>query len=189
MITDGLGRDLFPPDNTQDGQAGAQEGGAEPADAAQEVRLEEYRGWSQGTRSRENGGVQERLRTREADAWGRAPKTVGGPLPRGLPSPRGKQAKEAGQGDLAEHVGTRWYPRPRSGCHTLRSGGEHGRGPGRYHPRRKGRPPTPRPRLVEAAGTEVGRVGEGEARAERSEHSRRAGSPFPTQEGCRDHCS
>ena len=57
MITDGLGRDLFPPDNTQDGQAGAQEGGAEPADAAQEVRLEEYRGWSQGTWSRENGGM------------------------------------------------------------------------------------------------------------------------------------
>jgi hypothetical protein len=133
--------------------------------------------------------VCKRLQTREADAWGRAPKTTGGPLARGLPSPRGKQAREAGQWDLAERVWTRRYPRPRSGCHTLRSSGEHGRGPERYHPRRKGRPPTSHPRLVEAAGTEVGRVGEGEAMAERSGHSRRAGSPFPTQEGCRDHCS
>jgi hypothetical protein len=133
--------------------------------------------------------VCKRLRTREAEAWGRAPKTAVGQLPGGLPSPREKQAKEAGQGDLAERVGARRYPRPRSGCHTLRSGGEHGRSPGRYHPRRKGRPPTPHPRLVEAAGTEVGRVGEGEVRAERSGHSRRAGNPFPTQEGCRDHCS
>jgi hypothetical protein len=59
MITDGWGRDLFPPDNARDDQAGAQGGGVEPADAAQEVRLEEYRGWSQGTRSRGNGGMQE----------------------------------------------------------------------------------------------------------------------------------
>jgi hypothetical protein len=37
MITDGWGRDLFPPDNARDGQASAQGGGAEPAEAAQEV--------------------------------------------------------------------------------------------------------------------------------------------------------
>jgi hypothetical protein len=58
MITDGWGRDLFPPDNSRDGQAGAQGDKVQAADEAQEVRLEEYRGWSQGTWSRENGGVQ-----------------------------------------------------------------------------------------------------------------------------------
>ncbi len=43
MITDGWGRDLLPPDNARDNQAGAQ-GGVEPADAAQEVQLREYQG-------------------------------------------------------------------------------------------------------------------------------------------------
>ncbi len=42
MITDGWGRDLFPPDNSRDGQAGAQGDKVEAADEAQEVRLEEY---------------------------------------------------------------------------------------------------------------------------------------------------
>ncbi len=51
MITDGWGRDLLPPDNAPDNQAGAQGGLAEQADAAQEVQLPEYRGWSQGTLS------------------------------------------------------------------------------------------------------------------------------------------
>jgi hypothetical protein len=49
MITGGWGRDLLPPDNAPDSQAGAQGGAAEQADAAQEVQLPEYRGWSQGT--------------------------------------------------------------------------------------------------------------------------------------------
>jgi hypothetical protein len=55
MITDGWGRDLLPPDNTADNQAGAQGGAAEQSGAAQEVHLPEYRGWSQGTQSFENG--------------------------------------------------------------------------------------------------------------------------------------
>jgi hypothetical protein len=143
--------------------------------------------------AREHGAVRtavaKRLPTREADDWGRAPKTARRPRPRGLPSPRERRAREEGQGDLAESAGTRRYPRPRLGCHTLRSGGEQGRGPGRYHLRRKGCSLTLHLRLVEAAGTEVGRAGEGEARAERSGHDRRADSPFPTQEGCQVHCS
>ncbi len=49
MITDGWGRDLLPPDNAPDGQAGAQGGEDEQEGAAQEVQLPEYRGWSQGT--------------------------------------------------------------------------------------------------------------------------------------------
>jgi hypothetical protein len=55
MVTDGWGRDLLPPDNASDNQAGVQGGAAEQSDVAQEVRLPEYRGWSQGTWSHENG--------------------------------------------------------------------------------------------------------------------------------------
>ncbi len=46
MISDGWGRDLLPPDNAPDSQAGAQGGAAAQADAAQKVKLPEYRGWS-----------------------------------------------------------------------------------------------------------------------------------------------
>ncbi len=55
MITDGWGRDLLPPDNAPDGQAGAQGGTAEQADAAQEIQLPDYKGWSQGTGNLGNG--------------------------------------------------------------------------------------------------------------------------------------
>jgi hypothetical protein len=48
MITDGWGRDLLPPDNAPGDQAGAQGGAADPAESAEEVRLPEYQGWSQG---------------------------------------------------------------------------------------------------------------------------------------------
>jgi hypothetical protein len=55
MITDGWGRDLLPPDNAPGKQAGAQGGAAEQEDAAQEVQLPEYKGWSQGTGNPGNG--------------------------------------------------------------------------------------------------------------------------------------
>ncbi len=55
MITDGWGRDLLPPDNAPDGLAGAQGGEDEQEEAAQEVQLPEYRGWSQGTGRPGNG--------------------------------------------------------------------------------------------------------------------------------------
>ncbi len=146
-------------------------------------------GWEKSAQFKLKMAVGKRLSTREADAWGCAPKSERGPLHRGLPSPREKQAREVGQEDLAESIGTRRCPRPRLGCHTLRSGGERGRGPGRYHLRRKSHPLTPHLRPGEAAGAGVGRVGEGEARTEQSGCSRRADSPFPTQEGCQAHCS
>ncbi len=56
MITDGWGRDLLPLDNVPGNQAGAQGGATKQADAAQEVQLPEYRGWSQGVSSHESGG-------------------------------------------------------------------------------------------------------------------------------------
>jgi hypothetical protein len=55
MITDGWGRDLLPPDNAPGSQTGAQGDAAEQADAAQEVQLPEYKGWSQGARNPGNG--------------------------------------------------------------------------------------------------------------------------------------
>ncbi|MFN9899284.1 MAG: hypothetical protein ACK55Z_10935, partial [bacterium] len=56
MITGGWGRDLFPPDDSGGGPAGAQGGSVETVEGAQEVRLEEYQGWSQGTWSPGNVG-------------------------------------------------------------------------------------------------------------------------------------
>jgi hypothetical protein len=76
MITDGWGRDLLPLDNAPGNQAGAQGGAAEQADAAQEVRLPEYRGWSQGTQSHENGNGPGAASLR-GGCLGRAPRLAG----------------------------------------------------------------------------------------------------------------
>ncbi len=53
MITDGWGRDLFPPEDPQSEPGGAAGGDAEAPEEATGVRLEEYRGWSRGTWSPE----------------------------------------------------------------------------------------------------------------------------------------
>ncbi len=95
MTTDGWGRDLFPPDNTQDGQAGAQGGGAEPVDAAQEVQLEENRGWSQGTWSGENGGVQEAVNP-GGGCLGARPKDRGRTTTQGAPVAQRKASQGGG---------------------------------------------------------------------------------------------
>jgi hypothetical protein len=55
MITDGWGRDLLPPDNAPGNQEDAQGGATEQVEAAQEVRLPEYKGWSQGAGNSGNG--------------------------------------------------------------------------------------------------------------------------------------
>ncbi len=90
MITDGWGRDLLPPDNAPGDQAGAQGGAAEQADAAQEVRLPEYRGWSQGAWNPGNGGGPGRYRP-ERRLPGGAPQDSRGDLqPRGSPPERDK---------------------------------------------------------------------------------------------------
>jgi hypothetical protein len=77
MITDGWGRDLFPPDNPRGGLVDAQGGSVEATEEAQEVRLEEYRGWSQGTWSRENSGVQNAASSRD-ECRGARPRSRGG---------------------------------------------------------------------------------------------------------------
>ncbi len=85
MITDGWGRDLLPPDNAPGNQAGAQGGAAEQADAAQEDRLPEYRGWSQGTWSHGNGDRPGTTRPR-GGCLGARPKSHGVTISRGASS-------------------------------------------------------------------------------------------------------
>jgi hypothetical protein len=83
MITDRWGRDLLPPDNAPDNQAGAQGGAAEQTDAAQEVRLPEYRGWSQSTWNPGNGGGSSASAPR-GGCLGAHPKTRGVAPSRGV---------------------------------------------------------------------------------------------------------
>jgi hypothetical protein len=59
MITDGWGRSLFPPEDPQGEQRNAAEGEAEDPGEAQEVQLEEYWGWSQGTWACDARGTRE----------------------------------------------------------------------------------------------------------------------------------
>ncbi len=59
MITDGWGRNLFPPEDPQGEQRDAAGGEAEVPEETQGVRLEEYRGWSRGTWTLVVTGAQE----------------------------------------------------------------------------------------------------------------------------------
>jgi hypothetical protein len=94
MITDGWGRDLLPPDNARDNQAGAQ-GGVEPADAAQEVQLQEYRGWSQGTWSHENSGRQDAANP-GGGCLGARPRSHGATTTQGAPATQRKTSQRGG---------------------------------------------------------------------------------------------
>jgi hypothetical protein len=97
MITDGWGRDLLPPDNAPDNQAGAQGGAAEQAGAAQEVQLPEYRGWSQGTWNPGNNGSSGATGQR-GGCLGARPKTRGMAPSRGATPTRGGPARGGGSG-------------------------------------------------------------------------------------------
>jgi hypothetical protein len=97
MITDGWGRDLLPQDNAPDSQAGAQGGAAEQADAAQEVQLPEYRGWSQGTWNSGSAGGSSTTNQR-GGYLGARPKTRGTTPSQGAPPTRGGLARGGGPG-------------------------------------------------------------------------------------------
>ncbi len=92
FVDDGWGRDLLPPDNAPGNQAGAQGGAAEPADSEQEVRLPEYRGWSQSTWNPGNGSGSGAVAPR-GGCLGARPKTRGVAPSRGAPSTRGGAAQ------------------------------------------------------------------------------------------------
>ncbi len=76
MITDGWGRDLLPPDNAPGSQAGAQGGEDEQEEAAQEVQLPEYRGWSQGV-GRPGNSDGSSIAAQRGRCLGARPKTLG----------------------------------------------------------------------------------------------------------------
>jgi hypothetical protein len=102
MITDGWGRDLLPPDNAPDGQAGAQGGGDEQEEAAQEVQLPEYRGWSQGARRPGNSDGSS-IAAQRGGCLGARPKACGAVPSQLVPSARGRMSqgdrpKEPNQG-------------------------------------------------------------------------------------------
>jgi hypothetical protein len=188
MITDGWGRDLLPPDNSRDGQADAQEGKVEAADEAQEVRLEEYRGWSQGTWSRENGGMQDAASLR-GRCLGARPKDRGRATARGAPATRKEKNREGGS--RGPDGACRGPPVPPAPFGMPYSQVRWGVRPGpREIPPPKKRPPiNPSPALGRSSWNREGRIGEGKARAERSGLSSRAGRPLLTQEDCQGHCN
>jgi hypothetical protein len=92
MITDGWGRDLLPPDNAPDGQAGAQGGEDEQEEAAQEVQLPEYRGWSQGA-GRPGNGDGSSIAAQRRGCLGARPKTRGAVPSQLVPSARGRTSR------------------------------------------------------------------------------------------------
>ncbi len=172
MITDGWGRDLLPPDNAPDNQAGAQGGAAEQVDAAPEVQLPEYRGWSQSTWNPGGGGGSSTTGPR-GGCLGARPKTRGG----------------AGQGDLVRGPATRQHCRPTSGQLSPRSRGGRDQGSGWCRHQRGDLRPAPHLHLDEAAGTGSDRAGEVGVSRGQSGCSLRAGRLPLTQGECRAHCS
>jgi hypothetical protein len=102
MITDGWGRDLLPPDNAPDGQEDAQGGEGEQEEAAQEVQLPEYRGWSQGA-GRPGNGDGSSIAAQRGGCLGARPKARGAAPSQLVPSARvrtsqGGRPKEPNQG-------------------------------------------------------------------------------------------
>ena len=190
MITDRWGRDLLPPDNAPDNQAGAQGGAAEQADAAQEVQLPEYRGWSQGTWNPGNVGGPGATGPR-GGCLGARPKTRGVALNRGVPPTRGRAA----QGDGPRGPSKEARDPPAS---QVRFGAAQPQVPRGAQSRFKTVPPPkrrPSPSPSPAPGRD-GDTGAGSDRAEEVEGSEeppggslRAGHRPRVQGECRDHCS
>jgi hypothetical protein len=180
MITDGWGRDLFPPDNAPGNQAGAQGGGAEPADAAQEVQLPEYRGWSQGTWSHENGGRPDATNPRDG-CLGARPKSHGVTFSRGVPPTQRKTSQRGGSRGPSRE--SRDPP-----ASQARVGTSHSQASGRARPRLRMIPPpkkrpSPNPPLTPGWGNRSrggsSRGGRGQRGAVRMQPPRRPPLPDP----------
>jgi hypothetical protein len=149
MITEGWGRSLLPPEAPVDDQEGAAGGQASSPEEAQEIRLEEYQGWSQCTWSCGGGGAQgiQVCGSRGQSTGGRGRTAVGRPSP-----PRGRMVSAQSWTEGCPRISAR--PR-RTPCHDqdttrppntqgrLNRGGQHsGQGaaarpqqlPGQPHP-------------------------------------------------------
>jgi hypothetical protein len=184
MITDGWGRDLLPPDNVPGNQAGAQGGAAEQADAAQEVQLPEYRGWSQGAPSHGSGGRPGTTGPR-GGCLGARPKTRGVTSSRGAPPTQGGVNQGGGQEDLVRGPVTHQCRRPASGQYIPKFQGGRGQDSGWYRHRRRDLPPTHHLHLDGAAGAGSDRAGGVEVSKGQSGCSLRAGRLPLTQGECR----
>ncbi len=180
MITDGWGRDLFRPDNAPGGPVDAQEGGAEPADAAQEVRLPEYQEWSQGTRSREEGGKQE-FTNSGGRCLGARPKNRGGTANQGAPIARRKASLRGGaRGPSGGHRDPPVPPAPFGMPHSQVGWGARPR-PRTIPPPKKRPPPNPSPTLRRSNRSRGGssRGSRGQSGAVRMQPPRRLLLPDP----------
>ncbi len=187
MITDGWGRDLFPPEDPQGEPGGAAGGDAEAPEETEGVRLEEYQGWSRGTWSREAADARETPGDGNPGACngGRGgTATRGASAFRGRPNLRG--GSRGGYGPLRDpgvppapfgmpHSQVKWWMllRPKREIPPP--------------PPEEGRPPTLHPCNCSRAG--VGGAGVGEVEVEPPDPHSREDSPLLTLGECRDYCS
>jgi hypothetical protein len=180
MITDRWGRDLLLPGNAPGNQAGAQGDEAEQADAAQEVQLPEYRGWSQGTWSHENGGGPGATSPR-GGCLGARPKSRGVTISRGASSTQRKTSQ--GDGSRGPSRESRDPPAPQvrfGAAHPQASRGARSRL--RMIPPPKKRPspnPSPTPGWGNRSRGGSGRGGRGQRGAVRMQPPRRPPLPDP----------
>jgi hypothetical protein len=122
MITDGWGRDLLPPDNAPDGQAGARGGEDEQEEAAQEVQLPEYRGWSQGA-GRPGNGNGSSIAAQRGGCLGARPKTREQPLANWSLPHGGEHHKGADRKSPTRNPANLRGLKPGLGLHVLRPRG------------------------------------------------------------------
>jgi hypothetical protein len=188
MITDGWGRDLLPPDNALGSQAGAQGGAAEQADAAQEVQLPEYRGWSQGTGNPGNGSGSGAAAP-GGGCLGARPKIRRVAPSQVTPPPGGGWLRGAGREDLAKNPVTLQRRRSASELHTPRPREGRSQDSEWCRPREGDPLRAPHPLQDEDPGTGSGRSEGVEGNEAPAGDSPRTGHRPQTQEGGGAHCS
>ena len=151
MITDGWGRDLLPPDNAPGDPAGAQGGAVEQADAAQEVQLPEYRGWSQSTGNPGNGGGSGAAAPK-GGCLGVRPNTCGVAPSQGTPPPGEGQLRGVDRKGPAKSLAIHQHRRSASELRTLRLREERSQDSRWYRHQRRDLPLTHRLHRDGAAG-------------------------------------
>jgi hypothetical protein len=180
MITDGWGRDLLPPDNAPDNPASAQGGAVKQADAAQEVQLPEYRGWSQSTWNPGKDGGSDTAGPR-GGCLGARPQTRGVTSSRGAPATRGRVDRGSGSGGPSKGSRDPSAPQARFGAAQPRvSRGARSRLRVVPPPKRRPSPsPPPTPGRGRWSWLRSSRGGRGQQGAIRIQPPRRPPSPDP----------
>ncbi len=180
MITDGSGRDLLPPDNAPDNQAGAQGGGVEPADAAREVQLQEYRGWSQGTGSQGNGNGQGAANP-VGGCLGACPRSHGVATTQGAPTTQRKTSQRGGSRGPSREFRDPSVPQAQVGASRFQASEGAQPRPKMIPPPKKRPPPNPSPTLGRSSWSRgrLSRGGRGQVGAIRMQPPRRPLLPDP----------